>query len=124
MATYQSMLDSLTDADLKKQIYCNRKQAALGVSINSDAQTKEKWMAECGAILDNPSGNQKGLMGELMKRGLTDDIPTEYDLPSINQVDVVTNKSKTAGLGSANIAMIIIVGGFLYYAYSKGLLKK
>ena len=70
MATYQSYLNSLTDADLQKKIYCNRKQAALGVTIHSSAQTKNKWMAECGAILDNPSGNQKGLKGELMKRGL------------------------------------------------------
>ena len=32
--------------------------------------------------------------------------------------------TKTAGLGGSNIAMILIVGGFIYYAYSKGLLKK
>ena len=123
MATYQSYLNSLTDADLKKQIYCNRKQTALGVTINSDEKTKENWMAECGAILDNPTGNESNLMAELTRRGLQDDIPTEYDLPDVKTVDVNTNQTKTAGLASTNIAMIIIVGGFLYYAYTKGLLK-
>jgi len=33
-------------------------------------------------------------------------------------------KTITAGLGGGKIAMILIVGGFIYYAYSKGLLKK
>ena len=124
MANYQSMLNDLTDADLKKQIYCNRKQVALGITINSDATTKEKWLGECGPILDNPSGNQKGLMGELRKRGLQDDIPNDYDLPTIHHVDVNTNKVKTAGVRSSITIMLIIVGGFLYYAYKKGLLKK
>lgn len=34
-----------------------------------------------------------------------------------------TKKTKTAGMGGTNLALIAIVGGFIYYAYSQGLLK-
>ena len=116
-------LQGLTDANLKQEIYCNRKQERLGITINSDTDTKNRWVAECGAILDNPSGNSD-LEAELTKRGIVDDIPTETDLPPVHIVDVNTNKVISAGIRSSNTIMLIIVGGFLYYAYKKGLLNK
>ena len=63
---------------------------------------------------------------ENIKRGINQSkssfgiLPNPF--PKIKVID--TTGTKTAGLGGSNIAMILIVGGFIYYAYSKGLLKK
>tara|TARA_R100000900_G_C3294197_1_gene156391 strand:+ start:164 stop:634 length:471 start_codon:yes stop_codon:yes gene_type:complete len=34
-----------------------------------------------------------------------------------------TTTTQTAGMGGTNIVMLLVVGGFLFYAYNKGLLK-
>lgn len=52
------------------------------------------------------------------------DPSTKDELTDYGKIQQNKSISNTAGLGSSKVAMILIVGAFLYYAYSKGLLKK
>lgn len=50
-------------------------------------------------------------------------LPTKPPSTSAITITHTPSSTRTAGIGS-NMAMFLIVGGFLYYAYSKGLLTK
>ena len=137
MATFESYLKSLSDEDLKMKISCMMKQCDAGITINSDDKVKEDWLNDpmCGgAILDNPCGDASVYEDELSRRDRvrmvgcpegTQPAPNDAGCVPIptSTITISGTPSKTAGFGG-NMAMLLIVGGFLYYAYSQGLLTK
>tara|TARA_B100001758_G_C18139410_1_gene468134 strand:- start:168 stop:578 length:411 start_codon:yes stop_codon:yes gene_type:complete len=134
--TFEKMLQGMSDEDLKNKISCMKKQCDTGITINSDVKLKEDWLNDpmCGgAILDKPCDTSVyedalARRDEVRMLGCpegTQPAPNDAGCVPIpkSTITITETASKTAGFGG-NMAMFLIVGGFLYYAYSQGLLTK
>jgi len=59
----------------------------------------------------------------LLSRGKSQPVNPTGEITPTPSTTSTTTTTQTAGMGGTNMVMLLVVGGFLFYAYNKGWLK-